>query len=102
MVASGQGDWVTRRLRGLLSEIIGQRMTYCRKWQVEWQLTTRIFDLIAAGGMGIVASRAGMFAKRAEASCSGPAISKDQEKNSRSSRGKDFAGFGNRQRRLTE
>lgn len=75
-VALAQGDWVTRCLRGLLSEIIGQRVTHCCKWQVEGQLTTRIFDLLA-GGVSIVASGAGMFAERAKASCFGPAISKD-------------------------
>lgn len=94
-IALGQGDWVTRRLRGLLSEIIGQRVTHYRKWRVEWRLTTRIFDLITADGVGIVASIAGIIAEKAEASYSGPAISKDQQKNLRSSRGKDFAGFDN-------
>ncbi len=69
---------------------------------MKWRLTTRIFDLIAVGGVDIVASTAGMFAKRAEASCSGPAISKNQEKNLGNSQGKDFAGFGNGQKRLTE
>ena len=91
-----------RRLCGLLSEIIGQWVTHCRKRRVEWWLTTKIFDLVAAGRVGIVASGAGIFAKRAEASCSNPAVSKDQEKNPGSSRDKDFAGFGNGQRRLTD
>lgn len=62
----------------------------------------RVFDYVAAGEMGIVTSGAGMFAKKAEASCSGPAVFKDQEKNPRSSRGKDFSRFGNEQRCLTK
>lgn len=100
--ASRQGNWITKRLCGLLSEIIGQRVIRYHEQRVEWWLTTRIFDLITAGGVDIVASGAGIFAKRAEVSCSGPTVSKDQEKNPRSSRGEDFARFGNRQRRLTE
>lgn len=69
---------------------------------MEWRLTTRVFDLVAVGGVDIVASGTGMFAERAEASCTGPAVSKDQEKHPGSSRSKDFAGLGNGQRRLTE
>lgn len=37
-----------------------------------------------------------MFAKKAEASCFSLVVSKDQEKNPKSSWGKDFARFGNR------
>lgn len=69
---------------------------------VEWRLTTRVFDHIATGRVDIVAFGAGMSAKRAEASCSSPAVSKNQKKNPGNSRGKDFAGFGNGQRHLTE
>lgn len=76
-------------------------MHYC-KWRVEWQLTTRVFDLIAASGVGIIASRARIFAERAEISCFGPAVFKDQKKNPENSQGKDFAGFSNGQKRLIE
>lgn len=62
---------------GLLSAIIGQRVTCCRKRRVEWRLTIRVFDSVAISGMGIVASRAGMFAERVVASCAGLAVSKD-------------------------
>lgn len=65
------------RQRGLLSAIIGQRVRYCRKRRVEWRLTTRVFDLVAVGGMGIVASGVRMSAEKAEVSCGGPAVSKD-------------------------
>ena len=39
-----------RRQRGLWSAIIGPRVTRCR----EWRLTTRVFDCVAVGGVGIV------------------------------------------------
>lgn len=91
-----------RRQYGLLSAIIGQRVRCCCKRWVEWRLTTRIFDLVAIGGVGIVASGVGMFAKRAEVSCGGLSVSKDQEKHPESNRGEDFAGLGNRQRHLIE
>lgn len=85
-----------------MNEIIGQQVMHCRKRRVEWRLTIRVFDFVAAGGVDIIAFGAGIFAKKAEASCSGPVVSKDQEKNPGSSRGKDFAEFGNEQKRLTE
>lgn len=45
----------------------------------------RVFDFVAAGRVGIIASGAGMFAKKIEKSCTAPAVSKDEEKNPRSS-----------------
>lgn len=77
-------------------------MTRCHKRCLEWQLTTRVFDFFDVGRVGIVASYARMFAKRAEASCATLAISKDQKKYSGSSRGKDLARLGNGKRRLTK
>ena len=70
-------------------------MTCYRKQRVEWRLKTRVFNLVAAGRVGIITSGAGMFAEKAETSCFSLAISKDQKKYPGSSRGKDFAGFGN-------
>ena len=88
--------------RGLLSAIIGQRVRCCHKWRVEWRLTTWVFDFVAVGGVGIVASGVGMSVKRAEVSCGGSTVFKDQEKHPGSSRSKDFAGLGNGQRHLIE
>lgn len=101
-MASGQENWVLWRLRSLLSKILGQQVTRSCKRRVEWRLTTRVFDLVATGGKVIVAFGAGMFAKRVEMSCSGLAVSKDKEKNPGTSRGEDFAVFGNRQKCLIE
>lgn len=52
--------------------------------------------------MSIVAFRAGMFAKRAEASSAGLVVFNDQEKHPRSNQSKGFAGLGKGQKRLTK
>lgn len=52
--------------------------------------------------MGIVASKAGMFAKKTGASYADLVIYNDQKKHFESSWGKSFAEVSNRQRRLTE
>lgn len=70
-----QGDLVTRRLCGLLSKIIGQQMMRCCKRWVEWRLTTRVFDLVAAGEVGIIAFEVEIFAKKTKESCTALAIS---------------------------
>lgn len=62
----------------------------------------RVFDLVAIGGVGIVAFGAGIFAKKAEASCANLAVFNDQKKHSGSSRGKSFTGFSNGQGHLTK
>lgn len=87
---------------GLLGAIIGQRISCCYNRQVVWRLTTRIFDVVAIGGLGIIAFRVGIIAKKAEVCCANLAVSNDQEKHLGSSRTKGFAVLGNWQRRLTE
>lgn len=84
-----------RRQRGLSGAIIGQRVSCCYKRRVVWRLTTRVFDLVTVGGVGIVASRAGMFAERAEVSCVGLAVSNNQEKHLGNSQGEGLVGLGN-------
>lgn len=63
---------------------------------------TRKFDFVIAGGVSIMASETGMFAKRAKASYVTLAISKNQKKYFRSSQEEDFAGFSSGKKRLTE
>ena len=54
MAALGQSNWVMRRQRSLWSAIIGPQVMCCRERRLEWRLTTRVFDFVAVGGVGIV------------------------------------------------
>lgn len=49
----------------------------CWERQIEWRLTTRVFDLIAASKVGISAFGIGIIAEKAEESCIASAIFTD-------------------------
>lgn len=55
----------------------------------------RIFDLVAVGRVGIIVFGAGIFAKRAKASCTTLAVSNNQEKHLGSSRDNNLVRLGN-------
>ena len=74
----------------------------CCKWGLEWQLTTTVFDLVAVDGVGIIASGAEIFAKKAKTNCAALNVSKNEKKHLRSSWGKDLVKLGNGKRRLTK
>lgn len=51
-------------------------MYYCEQW-LEWWLIIMVFDFVAVDRIIIITSKAGIFAKTAEASYAAPVISKD-------------------------